>query len=116
MVVKEIDINELLPNSYNSNYHEGDGLDAIIWSLKEFGFVSPIVINSKKEIIDGEHRWRAASILGYEKVPVVEVTDRYEKQRMLTYVLNVHGDNDKELVKGIINKIKNHIKNERKRV
>jgi ParB/RepB/Spo0J family partition protein len=45
----------------------------------------PIIISKDNTIIDGEHRWRAAKFLNYEKVPVVQFNPKDEDhQKMLT--------------------------------
>lgn len=61
-------------------------------SIREFGFVDPITcrsVDGTMEIIDGEHRWRAATEMGLATVPVVDlgvVADDVAMQ--LTVVLN----------------------------
>ena len=46
-------INELLP--YINNPRNHTDVDKIASSIKNFGFKQPIVIDSKNEIIDGQH-------------------------------------------------------------
>ncbi len=47
-----------------------DAVDAVVASIREFGFRQPIVVDSDGVIIVGHTRWKAAQKLGLEKVPV----------------------------------------------
>jgi DNA modification methylase len=47
-----------------------DAVDAVLASIKEFGFRQPIVVDTDGVIIVGHTRWKAAQKLGLEKVPV----------------------------------------------
>lgn len=46
-------------------------------SIKEHGFIDPVTVRSTPnhgiQIIDGEHRWKAAIDLGIETIPVVDL-------------------------------------------
>lgn len=63
-----------------------------IASIRQFGFVDPITVRGQSsgyEIIDGEHRWRAAIAEGIGIVPVIDlgvIADDIARQ--LTIVLN----------------------------
>lgn len=70
-------------------------------SIAEFGFIDPITVRLLTEedvpfeIIDGEHRWRAALDLGYTDIPVFIVDVTPEQAKKLTVVLNeLHGQVD----------------------
>jgi ParB-like chromosome segregation protein Spo0J len=47
-----------------------DAVDAVVASIREFGFRQPIVVDSDGVIIVGHTRWKAAQKLALEKVPV----------------------------------------------
>ena len=47
-----------------------EAVDAVVASIREFGFRQPIVVDSDGVIIVGHTRWKAAQKLGLEKVPV----------------------------------------------
>lgn len=64
-----------------------------IASIRQFGFIDPITARDHApagyEIIDGEHRWRAAISEGVDPVPVIDlgvISD--DVARQLTIVLN----------------------------
>lgn len=83
---------KLKPNPWNPNSMTKEVMDAEKASIKKFGFVDPITVRESGkgyEVIDGEHRWRAAKELKLKEVPVINmgiVKDEVAKQ--LTIVLN----------------------------
>jgi hypothetical protein len=86
-----LEVELLFPNSYNPNRMDDEMLQKEIASIREFGFVDPMTVRSREsgyEIIDGEHRWKAAKIVGLISVPciVLDVDDATAEQ--LTIVLN----------------------------
>jgi ParB family chromosome partitioning protein len=86
-----IRVDQLVPNPWNPNKMSDEMLRKEIDSIKEFGFVDPIHCRSLGEafqIIDGEHRWKAAKMIGMEEIPVIllDVDDVVAEQ--LTIVLN----------------------------
>lgn len=84
--VKMVEIETLKPNEYNPNIMTDEQFQSVVSDIKENGFVGqPIIITKDNVIIDGEHRWRAAKFLNYEKVPVVRFNPKDEDhQKMLT--------------------------------
>lgn len=83
---KMVGTETLKPNSYNPNIMTDEQFNSLVDDFRENGFVGqPIIINNKKEIIDGEHRWRCAKFLGYGTVPVVYFNPKdADHQKMLT--------------------------------
>ena len=57
-----------------------DAVDAVVASIREFGFRQPIVVDSDGVIIVGHTRWKAAQKLGLEKVPVHVAKDLTPEQ------------------------------------
>ena len=47
------------------------GFNELKQSIEKWGIIEPIVINQNNVIICGKERYRAALVLGMEKVPVV---------------------------------------------
>lgn len=93
--IELVDIDQLNPNKYNPNYMTDLQFQVLVDDIKENGFVAqPIVINQHNEIINGEHRWKAAKLLGYSEVPIVRFDPIDEDhQKMLTIGWNTkHGD------------------------
>lgn len=63
-------IDELKPWSRNPRLNDGEPLDAVLESIKKFGFGAPIIATDEGEIIAGHTRWKAARKLGLTTVPV----------------------------------------------
>jgi len=70
-----IPIDKLVPSDMNPNRMTEEEFQGLVNSVKNAGFLrsNPIIVrpngNGTYEIVDGEHRWRAARELGLEKVP-----------------------------------------------
>lgn len=80
---------KLTPNDYNPNSHSSKSFDLLLYSIKEFGFTQPIVVNrSDNTIVDGENRWRCAMILGMTMVPVCYVALNPEQMKIATVLHN----------------------------
>lgn len=66
---------------YESNPRLNDpAVDAVVKSIREFGFRQPIVVDAADVIIVGHTRWKAAKKLGLEQVPVHVATDLTPEQ------------------------------------
>jgi len=66
---------ELIPYHNNPKEHSTEQIDKIASSIKNFGFVQPIVIDGEKEVIIGHGRLAAAKKLDLKKVPVMVKDD-----------------------------------------
>lgn len=90
----------LRANPWNPNRMDAEMYRKAVESIREFGFVDPVTVREADgfEIIDGEHRWRAAIDLRLKTVPIInlgEIDDDIAKQ--LTIVLNeTRGEPDRE--------------------
>lgn len=87
-----VPVEDLHPNQWNPNEMDETMFAKELASIKKFGFVAPVVVRWATEgfeIIDGEHRWKAAKYLGINEIPVWDlgvIDDHTAKQ--LTIVLN----------------------------
>src|SRR5688572_24410611 len=67
-----------------------EGLYAtLVNDIREYGFTQPALVRpvgDRYRLIDGEHRWRAVSELGFKSLPsiVIEADDDDAKLRLLT--------------------------------
>lgn len=95
-----VPVDDLYPNDYNPNTHSADSFDLLIKSLLYFGFTQPIVVHrDTMTIVDGENRFRAASIIGYKMVPVCFVDFDEEKLKYATIMHNMaRGHNNDEMM------------------
>jgi len=109
MKVEFVSIDNLKPNKYNPNKHETISFDLLIKSIKLFGFTQPIVVRrGTNVIIDGEHRWRVASVLNIKEVPVIYLDLDDNQMKIATIMHNrARGIEDKELIGMIRTDLKN---------
>lgn len=84
--VQEVSRADLRPYERNAKKHSAEQVDKIARSIKEFGFLSPCLIDRDLNIIAGHGRVMAAEQLGLETVPCVFVEGLTEEQRR-AYIL-----------------------------
>ena len=99
------------PNAFNPNQMDDDTFRKEIESIRRFGFIDPVTVREVEggfEILDGEHRWRAAGELDLPEIPITNlgtVDDSTAKQ--ITVVLNeLRGEPNREklgtLLRGLL--------------
>lgn len=76
-----IDINALTPYENNARTHSPDQLEMIGNSIKEFGFINPVIIDENNMILVGHGRVMAAKQIGIKEVPFRRVTNLTEDQK-----------------------------------
>ena len=74
-------IDDLIPYENNAKIHGPDQIKQLRRSLREFGFVSPVLIDEDRNLIAGHGRVEAARAEGMTEVPYVTVSDLTEAQR-----------------------------------
>mgnify|MGYP003301361028 CR=1 FL=1 len=79
-------IDELVPYANNAKIHTPEQINQIRGSLREFGFVTPVLIDFDNNIIAGHGRVLAARAEGMAEVPCVMVSNLTEAQRK-AYIL-----------------------------
>lgn len=100
-----VPIGTLRPASYNPRKWDTSAIERIKESIKKFGLVDPLIVNSthgrKNTIIGGHFRWSVAKELGLREVPVVYVNiPSLVKEKELNLRLNRNvGEWDIELLK-----------------
>lgn len=80
------DIKDLIPYARNARTHDETQVAQIAASIKEFGFLSPIIIAEDNTILCGHGRFYAAQKLGLSKVPCIKEEYLTETQRR-AYIL-----------------------------
>lgn len=99
------------PDPKNPNRQSKFIYGKLLESIRRFGFTDPVIVRDDpaggKMIIGGEHRWKAATQLKMEKIPIVDlgaVTDA--EAHLLMVVLNeTKGAPDDDLLAGLIQEI-----------
>lgn len=79
--LKIIAINELVPYVNNARTHNKEQITKLRSSLREFGFINPILIDKDKNIIAGHGRVLAAKEEGINEVPCVLVEHLTDAQK-----------------------------------
>lgn len=69
----ELATGEIRPFARNARRHSEKQIDLIARSIREFGFVNPVLIDGDCNIIAGHGRFEAAQRLGLDRVPVVHL-------------------------------------------
>lgn len=80
MKVEQRKIADVVPYSKNAKKHDKKQIANVAESIKQYGFVQPIVIDRDGVIVIGHCRVEAAKKLGMEEVPCVCVEDLTEEQ------------------------------------
>ena len=89
-----VEIETLIPYARNSKKHSDAQIAQIAASIKEFGFLSPLVISKDNTILCGHGRFYAAEKLGLKKLPCVREEYLTESQRRaFTIADNKIGEN-----------------------
>lgn len=90
----KVGINQLRPNTWNPNAQTDFIFDKELNSIATFGFIDPITVRQTDdpnvfEIVDGEHRWKAAKHLGLTEVPITNLGNvPNHLVQQLTVILN----------------------------
>ena len=80
MKVTEISVNDLKPYAKNTKKHDKTQIANVAESIKQYGFVQPIVVDKDNSIVIGHCRYEAAKKLKLETVPCVCVDELTDEQ------------------------------------
>ncbi len=82
----KVDINTLIPNARNARTHSKEQILQLRASLREFGFVNPVIVDKDLNIIAGHGRVIAAKAENVSEVPCVFVEHLTDAQKR-AYIL-----------------------------
>ena len=91
MEMRKIALDKMRENDWNPNHVSDAIMRALVRSIREGGFVQPLVVREAGEgfeILDGAHRFRALMELGEKHADCVVVKDSDEAARMRTLTMN----------------------------
>lgn len=95
MDVVQKNLSEIIPYDKNAKKHDKKQIDNVAESIRQYGFVQPIVIDHDGVIVIGHCRALAAKKLGMETVPCVCVDDLTPEQvKALRLVDNKSNESD----------------------
>ena len=81
-----VDINKLVPYVNNARTHSPEQITKLRSSLREFGFVNPVIIDRDFNVLAGHGRIEAAKAEGMTEVPCVFADEMTEAQKK-AYIL-----------------------------
>jgi ParB-like chromosome segregation protein Spo0J len=76
-----VSVDSLIPYDRNARKHSAEQVAKVAASIKEFGFLAPIVVDKNNVLVAGHCRLLAAKKLGMDKVPVVKASHLTDAQR-----------------------------------
>ena len=79
--IKRVATVDLIPYANNSRTHSDEQVPQIASSIKEFGFLNPVIIDADNGIIAGHGRVMAANKLGIKELPCVDASHLSEAQK-----------------------------------
>lgn len=92
MQIQNMSIDAIKPYVRNAKKHPQSQVDNVAESIRQFGFVQPIVIDGGGYIIIGHCRYEASKRLGLKEVPCVKMDELTEEEvrklRLLDNKLN----------------------------
>ncbi len=80
------DIEDLIPYARNARIHTPEQITRLASSIKEFGFINPVLIDKNNGIIAGHGRVEAAKKLNIKTVPCILVEHLTDTQKR-AYIL-----------------------------
>jgi len=80
-IYKTVKTDSLIPYARNSRTHSEQQISKIAASIKEFGFLNPVIIDGASGIVAGHGRVMAAQKLGMDELPVIEASHLSDAQR-----------------------------------
>ena len=78
---KTVPVDTLIPYARNSRTHSEAQITQIAASIKEFGFLNPIIVDGANGIVAGHGRVLAAKKLGMDELPVIDASHLSDAQR-----------------------------------
>ena len=80
MDVRNVSVKDLIPYERNTKKHDKTQINNVAESIKQYGFVQPIVIDKDNVVVIGHCRLLAAKKLKMKEVPCVCVDDLTDEQ------------------------------------
>ena len=84
--MKTVKISSLTPYTSNARTHSAKQIRQLARSIKQFGFLNPVLIDKEGTILAGHGRVEAAKLAGLTEVPVVQISHLTPAQKK-AYIL-----------------------------
>ena len=93
--VKKIPISSIKFDKTNPNVVSDDQMEALSIGMKKFGYLAPVILNEKLQVLDGEHRVKVYEKLGEKDIPAYVINANKLDGKMLRQIMNkLRGDHD----------------------
>ena len=86
--VKKIPISSIKFDKTNPNVVNDDQMKALSKGMEKFGYLAPVILNEKMEVLDGEHRVKIYKDLGETKIPAYVLDINKMDGKLLRQVMN----------------------------
>lgn len=87
---------DLVPSPWNANEQDELTFNRLVDEINEVGFIDPVTVvplsDGKYRILGGEHRWRAAQVIGMEKIPVTILSEEKWNDEDLQKLVSVRAN------------------------
>ena len=94
MIIEQVNTHDIHGYEFNNRVHSDEQIDKIANSIKEFGFVQPLIIDEDNEVIVGHGRLAAARILKLSTVPCVRLSTLTDTQKSALRIIDNKLQND----------------------
>ena len=78
---EDVEIEKLKPYKNNARTHSDEQIEKIAESMKEFGFINPVLVDGDLNVIAGHGRILGAKKLGMKEVPCLFIENLTEVQK-----------------------------------
>lgn len=78
---KPIPVDDLIPYARNSRTHSDEQITKLAASIREFGFLNPVITDGKNGLVAGHGRVLAAKKLGLTELPAIEAKHLTDAQK-----------------------------------
>lgn len=103
---------DITKNDWNPNVMEEERIKLLETNIKRVGFLVPVVVRKEGktyQIVDGEHRWKAAQNIGLKEIPVVVATvDEWEAKLQTINLNNIKGELDQFKLAKLLEGLRTH--------
>ncbi len=83
----KVQLNELIPHARNPRKNDS-AVEAVSKSIKETGYITPIIVDENNEILCGHTRAKSLKKLGHSEVEVLKVTGLTDEQKKRYRILD----------------------------
>ncbi len=106
MQYESVKITALKPAEYNPRSISERELTKLTESIRAFGFVDPIIVNTDGTVIGGHQRIKAAERLGMAEVPCIRVDIPKDREKALNLALNrISGEWDMDMLAKLLDEL-----------